>query len=288
MTLTATELPVTGLPVISPGQPQLAADACCATIPPGDPVLEVRGLSVQAGGRYLLRGVNLKVAENQVFGLIGPSGAGKSTLLKCLNRLIELTPGLRVSGDVLLRGRSIYDRGVNPDDLRARVGMLLQQPVLFPTSIYGNAIFGVRHLGRVKRRDLPDIAERALREASLWDEVKDRLHDPANRLSVGQQQRLCLARTLATEPDVILMDEPTSALDPRSTQAIEALVQQLKSRHTIVLVTHNIAQARRVTDWLACLCVNDSVGEVVETACCDALLDNPQCQSVVEYLKHAH
>lgn len=261
--------------------------ACCPASAAVDAILQVRGLSVSAGARTILRKVNLDVPRGQVLGLIGPSGVGKSTLLKCLNRLIELSPGLTVSGDVLLEGKSILGRDVNPDDLRARIGMLFQQPVIFPTSIYKNVVFGVRRLGRVSRDDLPGIAESALREASLWDEVKDRLHEPAIKLSVGQQQRLCLARALACQPDVILMDEPTSALDPKSTQAIEDLIRRLRIRHTIVLVTHNIPQARRVTDWIACLCVTDSAGELVESACCDEVLDNPQCQAAVEYLKHA-
>lgn len=264
-----------------------SSSLCCPTDhPTGPSVLETRGLTVTAGKRVILRNVNLGIAPRQVFGLIGPSGAGKSTLLKCLNRMLELTPALAVSGDVRFHGRSIHDRSVRADDLRAKVGMLFQQPVVFPRSIYQNVIFGIRHLGLVPRRQWPDVAERALREAALWDEVKDRLREPALRLSVGQQQRLCLARTLASGPEVILMDEPTSALDPRSTQAVEDLIGRLKERHTIVLVTHNIPQARRVADWLACLCVNDGAGEVVEDACCDALLDNPTCQAVVEYLQH--
>ncbi|MDB5296276.1 MAG: phosphate transporter, ATPase subunit [Phycisphaerales bacterium] len=282
-------IPLTILPTAddAAGAATDASPAFCQPAPPpGEPLLEVRDLTVAAGRRTILRGVNLRVAPNQVFGLIGPSGAGKSTLLKCLNRLAELTPGLTVAGDVLLRGRSVYAADLNPDDLRARVGILFQQPVVFPTTIYKNVVFGVRHLGAVPRRDWPEAAERALREAALWDEVKDRLREPAARLSVGQQQRLCLARTLATEPDVILMDEPTSALDPRSTAAVEELIVRLKARHAVVLVTHNIPQARRVADWLACLCVTDGVGEVSETACCDQLLDRPQCQAVVEYLKH--
>ena len=258
----------------------------CGPAPVGPPVLAVRGLTVSAGRRTILRDVSLDIAPRQAFGIIGPSGAGKSTLLKCLNRMTELTPGLTVTGEVLFNGRSIYDPGVSPDDLRARIGILFQQPVVFPKSIYQNVIFGVRHLGSVARADWPASAERALREAALWDEVKDRLTEPASRLSVGQQQRLCLARTLASDPEVILMDEPTSALDPRSTEAIEELIVRLKAKHTVVLVTHNVAQARRVADWLACVCVADGVGEVAETACCDALLDNPTCQATVEYLKH--
>jgi phosphate transport system ATP-binding protein len=265
-----------------------SATGCCTREPVTPPILRVRSLSVSAGHRVILRNVDLSIRPGQVFGLIGPSGAGKSTLLKCLNRLVELAPGLRVSGEVLFHDRPVYDRSVNADDLRAQIGMLFQQPVVFPGSTYQNVIFGVRHLGLVRRRELPDVAERALREAALWDEVKDRLKEPASRLSVGQQQRLCLARTLASRPEVILMDEPTSALDPRSTQAIEDLIVRLKERHTVVLVTHDIPQARRVCDRLACLCVNDGAGELMETACCDVLLDEPKCQAVVEYLRHGN
>ncbi|MGH8005934.1 MAG: phosphate ABC transporter ATP-binding protein [Candidatus Binatia bacterium] len=248
------------------------------------PILQVQRLTVKAGKREILRNVDLSVRPGQVFGIIGPSGAGKSTLLKCLNRLIDLTPGLRVDGDVRFHGHSIYCNGTDVDSLRARVGMLFQQPVVFPCSIFHNVIFGVRHLRRLSRKRLAETAEYALREAALWEEVKDRLHEPALRMSVGQQQRLCLARTLAVGSEVILMDEPTSALDPKATEAIEELIVRLKHRHAIVLVTHNISQARRVTDWLACVCVRDGAGEVVESACCDAMLGNPQCREAVEYL----
>lgn len=247
-------------------------------------VLETRGLRVTAGHRPLLRDVSLRIMPRQVFGIIGPSGAGKSTLLRCLNRLVDLTPGLRVEGEVLFNARSVRAPGTDADTLRARIGMLFQQPVVFPKSIYQNVIFGLRHLGRVKRRDWPDVAEKALQEAALWTEVKDRLNEPAMRLSVGQQQRLCLARTLAVSPEVILMDEPTSALDPKSTDAIEELILRLKERHTIVLVTHNLEQARRVTDWLGCLCVRDGAGEMLETACCDEMFNHPQCCEVADYL----
>lgn len=248
------------------------------------PILQTQRLTVTTGKREILRNVELSVRPGQVFGIIGPSGAGKSTLLRCLNRLIDLTPNLRADGDVLFHGHSIYRNGTDVDALRARIGMLFQQPVVFPRSIFHNVVFGVRHLRRLSHRELADTAERTLREAALWEEVKDRLHESALRLSVGQQQRLCLARTLAVGSEVILMDEPTSALDPKSTEAIEELILRLKQRHTIVLVTHNLSQARRVTNWLACLCVRDGAGEVVESACCDAMLSNPQCREAVEYL----
>ena len=247
--------------------------------------LETRKLEVRAGSRVLLRDVNLRVEHGQVFGIIGPSGAGKSTLLRCINRFNDLVPGLRVSGDVLLRGESIQATDVNA--LRARIGMLFQQPVVFPAAIGENVLFGAKRLRRLSRSEQIALTESALREAALWDEVKDRLRQPATTLSVGQQQRLCLARALAVQPEVILMDEPTSALDPRSTAAIEELIVRLKERHTIVIVTHNVAQARRITDWLACLCVRDGAGAIVESACCDGVLENPQCREVIEYLTGA-
>jgi phosphate transport system ATP-binding protein len=248
------------------------------------PVFRVQSLSVSAGKRSVLRAVNLEIQARQVFGIIGPSGAGKSTLLRCLNRMIDLTPNLQVEGDVQFHSQSIRAAGTDVDALRARIGMLFQQPVVFPKSIYENVIFGVRHLGQVKKADWPDTAERALREAALWNEVKDRRHEPAMRLSVGQQQRLCLARALAVNPDVILMDEPTSALDPKSTESIEELIPQLKSRRTVVLVTHNLAQARRVTDWVTCLGMRDGAGEALESAGCNQIFSQPQCREVAEYL----
>jgi phosphate transport system ATP-binding protein len=262
---------------------------CCPPPPARGiaPILEAERLAVHAAGKALLREVSFAVSPGQVFGLIGPSGAGKSTLLRCLNRLNDLIPGLRVSGDVRLRGRSIYAPGIDVNTLRAKVGMLFQQPVIFPTNIAENVLFGAKRLRPLSRSARAELVESALTEAALWDEVKDRLRSPANALSVGQQQRLSLARTLAVQPEIILMDEPTSALDPRSTQAIEDLIVRLKARHTIVIVTHNIAQARRITDWIACVCVRDGVGEIVESACCDSVLDNPQCREVIDYLSHA-
>jgi len=250
-------------------------------------VLRVRDLSVFAHDQALLRNVSFAVQPNQVFGIIGPSGAGKSTLLRSLNRLTDLIPGLRVTGDVRLREHSIHAAGVDVNALRQRIGMLFQQPVVFPVSIAENVLFGAKRLRSLTRNDRHGVVESALREAALWDEVRDRLRTSALALSVGQQQRLCLARALAVQPEVILMDEPTSALDPKSTQAIEELILRLKARHAIVLVTHNVAQARRVTDWLACVCVRDGAGEIVESACCDAVLGDPQCREVIDYLAHS-
>jgi phosphate transport system ATP-binding protein len=228
-----------------------------------DAVFDISSLSVAAGSRRILEAISFGIPGGGVFGIIGPSGAGKSTLLKCLNRMTDLEPGLRVSGDVSFRGESIYAARVNADDLRTRIGFLFQQPVVFPRDIRTNVLFGVRHLGTVPRRGWAETAERALREAALWDEVKDRLKTPALKLSVGQQQRLCLARILATAPEVILMDEPTSALDPGSTEAIETLILTLKQHHTIVMVTHNLPQAERVCDRLAAIGLDDGVGRLL-------------------------
>jgi phosphate transport system ATP-binding protein len=185
---------------------------------------------------------------------------------------------------VLLDGRSIFAPDTDPDELRARVGILFQQPVVFPGSVYDNVVFGLRRSGRARRRELPERARAALAEAALWREVEDRLGSPAGRLSTGQQQRLCLARALALEPEVLLMDEPTSALDPRSAEAIEELIGRLKHRHAIVLVTHNLGQARRVADRVACLCVKDGAGELLECAPSVDLFGRPRCREVVEYL----
>ncbi|MFN0129180.1 MAG: phosphate ABC transporter ATP-binding protein [Verrucomicrobiales bacterium] len=227
-------------------------------------ILRLENVSIVAGARPILRGVTLDVPEGSVFGLIGPSGVGKSTLLKCCNRLTDLTPGLRVEGSITFRGQSVLGRRIDADALRAKIGILFQQPAVFPRSIMANVLFGVRHLGSVPRQELPTVAERALREVALWNEVKDRLTSSATHLSVGQQQRLCLARTLATNPDVILMDEPTSALDPQASEAIEQLILRFRGQRSIVIVTHNFAQARRVCGRVARLALLNNIGTVVE------------------------
>ena len=247
------------------------------------PILRVEKLTVSAGARQLLRNVSLEVPATGVFGIIGPSGAGKSTLLKCVNRLAELSPGLQVDGQVLFHGKPIYSEQQNADDLRSRIGILFQQPVIFPASILANVLFGVKRLGRSSRREWPAVAEKALHNASLWDEVKDRLKQPAQRLSVGQQQRLCLARTLAIEPEVILMDEPTSALDPKSTEAIEVLIACLKARCAILLVTHNVSQARRVCDQVAFIGVRDGAGQVLCSGTVDDVLAAAEVSEISNY-----
>lgn len=252
-----------------------------------EPLFETRGLTVRAGARTILADVALSVPARSVYGLIGPSGAGKSTLLRCLNRLVDLTPELSVEGDVRFHGRSVRGADASADELRLKVGMLFQEPVVFPGSILKNVVFGARHLGRVPRRELASVAEGALREAALWDEVRDRLRAPAATLSVGQRQRLALARALAGQPEVLLMDEPTSALDPASARAIEERITALKETRAIVLVTHDLAQARRVSDWLGCLCVQDGAGRLLESACCAELLENPRCRAVADFLRQS-
>jgi phosphate transport system ATP-binding protein len=248
------------------------------------PVLEARNLTVTAGTNTILRDLSFGVRRRQAFAIIGASGAGKSTLLKSLNRLLDLSPQFKIHGEVLLNGESVYSPKVDVDRLRVRVGMVFQQPVVFPKSIYQNVLLGIRHQRTVSRKLWPQSVERALREAALWDEVKDRLHSAASCLSVGQQQRLCIARTLAVGPEVILMDEPTSALDPKATEAIEEVILRLKADRTIVVVTHNLGQARRIADSLALITVHDGAGQIAESGCCIDIFNNPQSAETNEFL----
>lgn len=229
---------------------------------PDDVCFELESLSVRSRQAGVLDRVNWTIAEHRVTALIGPSGVGKSTLLRCLNRLIDLSPGLQTEGAVRFRGRCVSADGC-PDRLRERIGMVFQQPVLFPGSVRDNVVFGVRRLRRLGRRQLGELTERVLREASLWDQVSDRLDARAEVLSVGQQQRLCLARALAGDPEVLLMDEPTSALDPRSSEAIEQWMLDQKGRRTVVLVTHAIGQAHRVADRVGAVLPGPNGGRLV-------------------------
>jgi phosphate transport system ATP-binding protein len=232
------------------------------------PVFELSGVGVHYGRFQAVRDISLKIPENQITALIGPSGCGKSTLLRTLNRMNDLIEGCRVEGRLTYHGHDLYGRDVDPVEVRRRIGMVFQKPNPFPKSIYDNVAFGPRLRGRPK--DLDDTVEQALRGAALWDEVKDQLDASGLALSGGQQQRLCIARAIATAPDVILMDEPCSALDPIATLRIEDLMRELRERYTIVIVTHNMQQAARVSDWTAFLSVDvddttgDRTGELIE------------------------
>jgi len=233
------------------------------------PALETRDLSVHYGDTAAIRDINLVIPANQVVALIGPSGCGKSTLLRCFNRMNDLVASASVTGEVLFHGQNLYGDGVDPVEVRRRIGMVFQKPNPFPKSIYDNAAFGPRIQGF--DGDLDEIVEDSLRGAALWDEVSDRLTESAYNLSGGQQQRLCIARALAVRPEILLMDEPASALDPIATQRIEELIYQLKKRYTIVIVTHNMQQAARISDYTAFL----YMGEMIEYGPTDTIFTNP-------------
>jgi phosphate transport system ATP-binding protein len=239
-------------------------------------LITVRDLSVRVRGtgRVLLRDVNLDVPLHRITGIIGPSGAGKSTLLKCVNRLVELMPALEVTGSVRFDGRDVRD--TDADELRRRIGIVFQQPVTFHGSIRRNVVFAAEYAGIIDRRNEEQVLEESLRAANLWDEVKDRLPHAATTLSVGQQQRLAIARTLAGRPDVLLMDEPTSALDAASTAIVERTILGLRKSKTIIVVTHHLPQARRLADYVACLCSQDGSGTLVESGRCETVLLTPR------------
>src|SRR5687767_2433955 len=217
--------------------------------PRGEIELETRALSVYYGAAHAVKAVSIRIPDRKVVAFIGPSGCGKSTLLRCFNRMNDLIPGARVVGEALFQGDNLYGVGVDAVEVRRRIGMVFQKPNPFPKSIYDNVAFGPRINGY--KGDLDDLVERSLRQAALWEEVKDRLDASALTLSGGQQQRACIARALAVEPEVLLMDEPASALDPLATQKIEELIYELKDEYTIVIVTHNMQQAARVSDFTA-------------------------------------
>jgi phosphate transport system ATP-binding protein len=218
---------------------------------PGESVFETKSVSIYYGSFRAVTDVSLTIHENEITAFIGPSGCGKTTVLRTLNRMNDLVIGARVEGDVRYRGAPLYDKDVSPIAVRRRIGMVFQKPNPFPKSIFDNVAYGPRINGERNKGRLNEIVERSLRQGALWDEVKDRLNKSALGLSGGQQQRLCIARTLAVEPDVVLMDEPCSALDPIATGAIEDLMQEIKSKYTIVIVTHNMQQATRVSDRTA-------------------------------------
>jgi len=242
--------------------------------------LETINLSFFYGGKQALKGISLSILENEITALIGPSGCGKSTFLRCLNRMNDLIPEGHLEGQVLLDGEDIYAPGVDVVELRRRVGMVFQKPNPFPMSIFDNVAYGPRCHGIKDRSRLEEIVERSLRAAALWDEVKDDLNKSGLALSGGQQQRLCIARALAVEPEVILMDEPCSALDPIATLRIEELMRELKENYTIVIVTHNMQQAARVSDYTAFLLM----GELIEYGPTEKIFTNPKDRRTEDYI----
>jgi phosphate transport system ATP-binding protein len=240
--------------------------------------LETRGLSVLYGGKRAVSDISIRIPDRRVVAFIGPSGCGKSTLLRCFNRMNDLVPGARVEGEALFQGRNLYGAGIDAVDVRRRIGMVFQKPNPFPKTIHDNVAFGARINGY--RGSMDELVERSLRQAALWDEVKDRLNESALALSGGQQQRLCIARALAVEPEVLLMDEPASALDPIATQKIEELIYELKRDYTVVIVTHNMQQAGRISDYTAFL----YLGELVEYDATSTLFTNPREERTEAYI----
>ena len=252
-----------------------------------DIVIDTRDLTVWYGSDLAVRSITLPIYRNRITAIIGPSGSGKSTLLRCYNRMNDLIPGTRVEGSVIYNGEDIYGDGVDPVEIRRRIGMVFQKPNPFPKSIYDNVAFGPRINGY--KGDMDEIVEQALRGAALWDEVKDRLEDSGLALSGGQQQRLCIARAIAVRPRVILMDEPASALDPIATLRIEELMQELKQEFSIIIVTHNMQQAARVSDMTAFMSldrdrIDDRIGILVEYGPADQIFTNPVNRETEEYI----
>jgi phosphate transport system ATP-binding protein len=249
-------------------------------------VFRTDGLSVLYSGFRAVRGVDLDIARSEITAFIGPSGCGKSTVIRCFNRMNDLIPGATVEGSIDYHGVNLYDPKVNPVEVRRRIGMVFQKPNPFPKSIYDNVAYGPRIGGTKKKSDLDDTVERSLTKAALWDEVKDRLKESAMGMSGGQQQRLCIARSLAVHPDVLLMDEPCSALDPISTRVIEETIRELCHDITIVIVTHNMQQAQRVSDQCAFFLVETlgEPGRIVEHGPTERMFDNPSDPRTLDYV----
>ena len=242
--------------------------------------LEVKNLNLSYGNKQALNNINIQIPEKRVTAYIGPSGCGKSTLLRCFNRMNDLVDSVNIQGEILLDGNNIFDPSVNVADLRRRVGMVFQKPNPFPKSIYENVAYGLRIQGIKNRRILDEVVEKSLKGAALWDEVKDRLRDNALGLSGGQQQRLVIARAIAIEPEILLLDEPASALDPISTLKIEELINKLKTDYTIIIVTHNMQQAARVSDYTAFM----YLGDLIEFGETSTLFTNPSKKQTEDYI----
>jgi phosphate transport system ATP-binding protein len=246
-----------------------------------DPVMSAREVSVHYGDKCAVRNVSLDIGRNQVLAMIGPSGCGKSTFLRCLNRMNDTIPSARVSGSITLDGQNVYDKQQDVAQLRARVGIVFQKPTPFPHSVYANVAYGPRIHGLTKSRaDMDELVQSSLARAGLWDEVKDRLSTAGTSLSGGQQQRLCIARTIAVNPEVILMDEPTSALDPIASARIEDLIDELRENYAIAIVTHNMQQAARVSQRTAYF----HLGDLIEVGPTDLVFTNPQQKLTEDYI----
>jgi len=243
--------------------------------------ISVQNLSVFYGKEQALKNISIDIPDKKIIVIIGPSGCGKTTLLKSFNRLIDSIEGIRVSGKVLVDGENIFDPGVEVTRIRKKMGLLSQNPYPLPMSIYDNVAYGPRIHGQRNKKQLEAIVEHYLKETGLWDEVKDRLYSPASRLSVGQQQRLCLARGLAVEPEIILADEPTSALDPKSSRRIEETFLRLKKEYTTIIVTHILRQAKRLADYVVFL----YLGELIEHGPAEEIFENPREEMTKEYIK---
>jgi phosphate transport system ATP-binding protein len=245
------------------------------------PHISVKNLNVHIDGNHILKNITIDIPDKKVTSFIGPSGCGKTTLLKTFNRLLDRQGNVEITGQVLVDGEDLYSPDTEVTHIRKKMGLLSQRPFPLPMNIYDNVAYGARIHGQRDKKELDRIVEHYLRGVSLWDEVKDRLKDPATRLSIGQQQRLCLARGLAVEPEIILGDEPTSALDPISTQHIEELFLKLKDKYTLVLVTHILRQARRVSDYIAFI----YMGEIIEFGTTEEVLLNPREKLTKDYVK---
>lgn len=243
-------------------------------------IMTVKDLCLWYGKTQALKNINLEIPEKSITALIGPSGCGKSTFLKTLNRMNDLSPGIKITGEVMYHGENIYDHTVDVNELRKKIGMVFQKPNPFPMSVYDNIAYGPRTHGIRSKARLDDLVERSLRDAAIWDEVKDRLKRNALGLSGGQQQRLCIARALAVEPQILLMDEPTSALDPISTSHIEELAMKLKEKYTIVIVTHNMQQAVRISDHTAFFLL----GDLIEFSETEAMFSQPKDPRTEDYI----
>ena len=269
---------ITVAPQVSQSATNLKLDLDNLT--PEQTALEIRNLDLFYAEKQALSNVSMKIPKGQVTAFIGPSGCGKSTLLRCINRMNDLVDSCRIEGEILLQNENIYDKRVDVAALRRNVGMVFQRPNPFPKSIYENVVYGLRLQGIKDKRQLDEVVERSLRGAAIWDEVKDRLHDSAFGLSGGQQQRLVIARSIAIEPEVLLLDEPTSALDPISTLVIEELINDLKDKYTVVIVTHNMQQAARVSDQTAFM----YMGELIEYADTNTLFTTPSKKKTEDYI----